>query len=185
MPEIKDLPHLCRLIAVEMTIRTGELWRVIEHPDRWTHIESATACLSLRDDWRTHRLAIHATAPHGVQEKTTGETITANPNRQPEAIARDICARILDHARAHLIESHAWHTKKTHEEAAAHLRESIMRRFANEKYNGKLYRKSKDRNRRMWIDVNNYDHTATIEIHLPYTEALRLLKEIEKGEYIP
>ena len=181
MPEIKDLPRLCKLIAVEMTVRTGELWRVIEHPEKWTHIESPSACLQLREAWRTHRLEIHATAPHGIREKTLGETITADPNRQPETIARDICARILDHARAHLTESHAWHTQKTHEEAAANLRKSLIKRFTEEEYNGKLYKRSKDRNRRLWVDVNNYDHTATIEIHLPFAEALRLLKEIQKG----
>jgi hypothetical protein len=184
MPEIKNFQALCKNLAVEMTARTGELWRVMEYPEHWTHIESRTACLQLRDDWRTHRLAIHATAPANMREKTTGETITADPNRKAEAIARDIESRILTHARAHLAESKAYDTEKMHEEAAAHLRESIMSQFTQEKYNGKLYKKSKDRNRRMWIEIVNYDNSATIEIHLPFADALRLAKHIEQGEYI-
>jgi len=184
MPEIQNFPALCKSLAVEMTARTGELWRVVENPERWTHIESPSACLQLRDDWRTHRLAIHATAPGRMREKTTGETITCDPTRTPEAIARDIESRILQHARAHLAESIQYDTEKTHEEAAAHLRESIMSQFTQEKYNGKLYKKSKDRNRRMWIEICNYDNTATVEIHLPFAEALRLVKHIEKGDYI-
>lgn len=184
MPEIPNFPALCKNLAVEMTARTGELWRVIEYPDTWTHIQSPSACLSLRDDWRTHRLAIHATAPHKMREKTTGETITCNPGRTPEAIARDIESRLLAHARAHLAESIQYDREKILEANAAHLRESIMSQFTQEKYNGKLYKKSHDRNRRMWIDIGNYDNTATIEIHLPFADALRLVKHIEKGDYI-
>lgn len=184
MPEIKNFQALCKNLAVEMTARTGELWRTVEDAEKWTHIESPTACLQLRDDWRTHRLAIHATAPHKMRELTNGETITADPHRTPEAIARDICARILDHARAHLAESIVYDREKMLEANAAHLRESIMSQFTQEKYNGKLYKKSKDRNRLMWIEIGNYDNTATIEIHLPFADALRLAKHIENGDYI-
>lgn len=184
MPEIPNFPALCVSLAVEMTARTGELWRMIERGDNWPHIESPSACLSLRDDWMTHRLAIHATAPHGMREKTNGESITCDPKRTPEAIARDIEIRLLAHARAHLQESIQYDTQRRQEEAAANLRKNMIRRFTEEEYNGKLYKRSKDRARRMWIDINNYDHSATIEIHLPFADALQLLKQIEKGNYI-
>ena len=97
MPEIKNFPALCKSLAVEMTARTGELWRTVEDENDWTHIQSPSACLSLRDDWRTHRLSIHATAPKGMREKTTGETITCDPARKPEAIAAALALAFKRH----------------------------------------------------------------------------------------
>ena len=179
-----NLESMCKSLAVEMTARTGELWRAIFHEDRNPQIQSASACLTLSEDWRTHRLNIHACAPHTMREKTTGETITADPKRTAEAMARDIESRILKHARAHLAESIQYDYERRQEEAAAHLRESLMKRFAPEKYNGKLYtQRTRDHDRRMWIDIINYDNSAKLEIHLPFAEALKLVKLI-KGEYI-
>lgn len=180
-----NLDQVCKMLAVEMTASTGELWRIVPETDQYRpQIVSPSACLLISEDWRTHRLNITADAPHGIRERTRGETITCDPKRAAEAIARDIKTRILQHARAHLAESILYDTEKRKKEAAAHLRESIMSQFTQEKYNGKLYKKSKDRNRRMWINITDYDNTATIEIHLPFADALRLVKHIEKGEYI-
>lgn len=183
---MNDLPieTIAKHLAVEMTARTGELWRAVITEERHPQIMSQGACLNLSEDWRTHRLRIHATAPHDIRERTTGETITADPKRSYEAIARDIENRILAHAREHLAESRQYDEQRRQEEAAAHLRKSIMQQFAEEEYNGKLHKSSKDHNRQMWIEITNYNNSATIQIHLPFADALKLVKHIQKGEYI-
>ncbi len=166
-----------------MTARTIELWRVVETPEQWAHIESPSACLQLRDDWRTHRLAIHATAPHKMREKTQGETITCDPGRTPEAIARDICARLLTHARAHLTESIIYDTEKTREKNIKNLREKMLKKYLPNESNGKFYSEKKaDRYRqRVWAETS-YDDLINIEANLPIGEALKLLKLLTQGE---
>jgi hypothetical protein len=183
MPEIKNFPALCKSLAVEMTARTGELWRVIEDAERWTHIESPSACLQLRDDWRTHRLAIHATAPSRMREMTTGETITADPTRTPEAIARDICNRLLNHARAHLAESKAYDREKMLEANAKKLRESMIKRYCPEQYNGKFAsgKKADLYRERVWAELT-YNNLVNIEINVTMGEALKLLKLLTQGK---
>ena len=184
MPNL-DLDRICKMLAVEMTASTGELWRIVPETDQYRpQIVSPSACLLIGEDWRTHRLNITADAPRGMKERTRGESITCNPKRAPEAIARDITARILQHARAHLSESIQYDNQQRKEEAAALLRESLMSQFTDKKYNGKLYKSSKDRNRQMWVEINNYDNSATVEIRLPFADALRLIKHIEKEKYI-
>lgn len=177
-----DIDHLTKILAVEMTARTGELWRAVIEADQWNHIESPTACLSLREDWRTHRLSIHATAPRQVREKTTGETITCDPGRTAEAIARDIESRILKHARTHLVESVQYDAEKTREKNAKNLREKMLRKFLPYESNGKFYSgKKADRyTERVWAETT-YNNLINIEINLPLPEALKLLEQLTKG----
>jgi len=178
-----DLDTITKILAVEMTARTGELWRAVIDPNNWNYITSPTACLSLREDWRTHRLTIHATAPKGTREKTNGESITCDPSRTAEAIARDICARLLPHARAHLIESMEYNTEKTLEANAKHLRESLIKKFCPFESNGKFYsgKKADKYRERVWAELT-YDNLINIEINVPLKEALQLLKQLTQGE---
>jgi len=181
MPEIKNFPTLCRNLAVEMTARTGELWQTIEHPERWTHIESQTACLTLRDDWRTHRLVIHATAPHKMKEKTTGESTTCNPSRTVEDIAKDICNRILKHAREHLKESIQWDAEQTRQANKRKLTNKFISGYLPKEYQTGCFCTDKDRSGERIKAKLTYDNLINIEINLPLPEALKLLKQLTKG----
>lgn len=165
-----------------MTARTGELWRAVIEPENWNHIESPTACLSLREDWRTHRLSVHAAAPGKMREKTTGDTITCDPSRSAEAIARDIESRLLKHARAHLLESIEWDAEKTREKNAENLRKKMLKKYCPFESNGKFYSgKKADRyTERVWAEPT-YNNLINIEINLPLPEALKLLEQLTKG----
>lgn len=170
-------------LAVEMTILTGEMWRT-NAADHRTLVYSDSACFSLNQAWNERgRLRISATAPLGIQEKTDGESITCAMSRGAEKIARDIITRILTSARDHLRESITYNDKREREKNAADLRKKIMMRFAENEYNGKLYKRT-DRNNRLWIEINNYDNSATIEIHMPFAKCVELLKIIRNGEFI-
>lgn len=180
MPEIKNFPDLCKSLAVEMTARTGEIWRTVEDAQNWTHIESPTACLSLRDDWRTHRLAIHATAPNATREKTTGETITCDPERRPEAIARDIETRLLAHARQHLAESKEYDRKRRQEAAEKNLRLSFLRKYLPREHQpDKLCNADSMKRANIYAQLT-YENLVELEITLPLKQALQIL-EILKG----
>lgn len=175
-------------LAVELTIITGELWRVHNDAERWTQIYSPTAWLSLYTGYDIRgRVAIKATAPREMREPVTGERITCALDRTPEAIARDITARLLPTARAHLEKSKAYDLQKRKEDAAANLRKSLIRQFAPEEWNNQFHKSSSkkdDYTTRMSIDITNYNNSAEIKIRLPFTKALKLLKHIQQGEYI-
>lgn len=176
-----NIDQMTKILAVEMTARTGELWRAMIDPDHWNHIQSDTACLSLREDWRTHRLAIHATAPDKMREKTTGESITCDPTRTAEAIARDIETRLLAHARAHLIESKEWDAEQTRQKNASALRGRMIKKYLPNEYQNDKYCTDADRYQERVYAHPTYDNLINIEINLPLPEALKLLKQLTKG----
>lgn len=178
-----DIDQITKTLAVEMTARTGELWRATTDINQWNRIESPSACLLLREDWRTRRLRIHASAPAKMREKTTGETITCDPNRTAEAIARDIENRLLQHARAHLVESIEWDAEQTREKNAQQLRGKMVKKHLPNEANGKFYSDSKaDKYRpRVWAELT-YGKMVNIEVNLPLAEALQLLKQLTKGK---
>jgi hypothetical protein len=176
-----NLDALAKLLAVEMTARTGELWRAVIN-DHITHIESESACLSLSDHWKTQRLTIHATAPQGMREPRTGETITADPQRKPEAIAADICSRILTHAREHLAESKGYDAQQARVRNAKQLRARMIQKYLPTEYQNEKFCSSKDAGKykqRVYAHVT-YENLINIEVTLPLPEALKLLEQLTK-----
>lgn len=179
MPKF-DIDQLTKILAVEMTARTGELWRAVLDADHWNHIESPTACLSLREDWRSHRLSIHATTPGKMRQRTTGETITCDPGRKAEAIARDIESRILAHARAHLIQSREYDAEQTREKNAEKLRGKMIQKYLPQEYQSGKYcsRKEASPYKQRVYAQPTYENLINIEVNLPLPEALKLLKQL-------
>lgn len=176
--------ELAAPLAVELTIITGEIWRAFTSEQHQPQIISPSACFTLSQSWNAReRVTIKADAPKGTHTKTRGRSITCALDRKPEAIARDITARLLPHALEYFTESANYDKEKRKEEAAANLKENFIKQFTDEKYNGKFYKKSKDKDSRLWVDVCDYDNTAIIEIRLPFTKAVQLLKHIT-GVYI-
>jgi len=164
-------PETIKNLAVEMTARTGELWRIVEHPDKWPHIESPTACLTVRESWKTKRIEIQATAPHGTREPHNGQTITCDPTRKPEAIARDIENRILAHARKHLQESIQFDLERTKDKNRINLRRELFKKWMPKTdHNGDPYGEG--------IKIYfTYDGRAKLTLELSLKDALQLLKE--------
>jgi len=183
-----DTLTLSKKLAVEMTARTGELWRTEITDERNPHIYSQSAWLRLSESWKTRgRLIISASAPREMREAKNGESVTLDPSRPAAALAADIDRRLLQSAQTHLSESAAYDLKRRKTESAENLRRSLIKRFApKEGHNGKLYKPAsvKGRFTGLYVDIHDYDNTAAIEITLDLKDALKLLKHIEQGEYI-
>ena len=178
-----DLDAMTKILAVEMTARTGEIWRAVI-TDRFNHIESPSACLSLNEHWQNHRLTIHAAAPPEMKEPRIGETITADPKRTPEAIARDIENRILTHARAHLAESREYDAEQRRQEARRKLRNKMLMKYCPKEYQHEKFctitGSQSGYIERVYAHPT-YDNLINIEINLPLPEALKLLKQLTNG----
>ena len=106
-------------IAIELTMLTGEVFSLC-NTERRTALEGQTAYIHayLRTWPKPARLAFSPTSPEGVREYFNASTITCNPKRTAEAIARDIRNRILDEAREFHIKNSAHHARKMAELAA-------------------------------------------------------------------
>lgn len=120
-----DIKQISKVLAVEMTARTGELWRSRHKVGRyWSEIYSPSAWLMLSDG-RNNRLEIQSTRPQQMVWATTGEKITVDSSRTPEAIARDIENRLLKNARhvwsASRTETKIYNNKKNNTLATVHL----------------------------------------------------------------
>lgn len=174
----EDINQVARTLAVEMTARTGELWRAMIRPNHNPQIESPTACLCVSYHWRTGRLDIHAGSPPEMLERKTGETITCNPERKPEAIAADICARLLTHAREHLRESAEYDRQRRQEEAEKILRLNFLRKYLPSEYQHEKLCNSNHRGPANIYASLTYDNEVKLEITLPLREALKVLKQI-------
>lgn len=80
-----DFPHLWRIV----TSQGGEWWQDIKTDNAWLCLQHG----------QHNRLVIKADKPKQMRSAGNAETITASLDRKPEAIARDICARLLPNAR--------------------------------------------------------------------------------------
>lgn len=174
-------------LAVEMTILTGEIWRVATSQNGNPQIVSTSACLTLSQAWNQRgRVQLRASVPPAIRQKKSGQEITCSLSRPVENIARDIIARLLQHAREHLAESTAYDLEKRKEEAAEKLRENLIKPFAPKLHNGKFYNPGSKKNSRstLWVEIYDYCNEAEIKIRLPLRKALQLLKTIRNGKYI-
>jgi len=176
-----DINQFAKTLAVEMTARTAELWRAVIEPERNPNIQSPSACLHLNEHWHSHRLTVSASVPHGMREMKSGETITCDPNRKPEAIAADICNRILPHARAHLIESAEYDRERRQKEAEKNLRLHFLKKYLPREYQtDKLCNSTSMKAANIYAHLT-YDNLVNLEITLSLREALQIL-ELLKGE---
>jgi hypothetical protein len=111
-----------------------------------------------------------------MRERTTGETITADANRKPEAIAQDICNRILPHARQHLRESAAYDKERRREEAIKNLKLNMLRKYLPTEYqHDKLSNGDRKRRANIYAELT-YEDLVKIEIDVTITQALQILK---------
>jgi hypothetical protein len=181
----KNMLDTARELAVELTILTGELWTARpfsdEPEDQRAYTDSATATLYFFTSWRDNRLSISASAPAGMREMKSGEKITCDPTRTPEAIARDIKNRLLPHARAHLTESRAYDLERRKAEAKKNLRSNLIKKYCPNETNGKFYsnKKADHYRERVFAEIT-YNDLINIEINVSLTEALKLLKQLTK-----
>ena len=177
---INDKNQFAKVLAVEMTVRTAELWRVVIHEERDPDIESASAYLHLHEHWRDKRLMIGASVPRGMREKRNSESITCNPDRKPETIAADICNRLLTHARAHLLESREYDQERRKEEAEKKLRLHFLRKYLPREYQSeKLCNSTSMRPANIYAHLT-YDNLINLEITLPLKNALEILELLQK-----
>lgn len=177
------LNPIVQKIAVELTIITGEIWRTRPDTSEWNQRPSAdseSASLYFYQAWnQKNRIAIKASAPEAMREMTTGESITCDLTRTPEAIAQDIARRLIPHARAHLAESKAYDLKERKKKARENCRSNLIKKYLPEEYNGKFFSKKKagkNEYKSRIIAEPTYDDLINIEINLPIKEAYKLLK---------
>lgn len=175
-----DINQVARNLAVEMTARTGELWRALIKAEDNPALQSPTAFFQLSEHWNTHRLTIHACAPHTIRERTTGETITADPERKPEAIAADICSRILAHAREHMLESIAYDQERKQKEAEKQLRLHFLKKYLPREYQSEKLCNSDNRGPANIFAHITYDNLINLEITLPLRDILAVLKFLQE-----
>lgn len=183
-----SLNTLAGHLAVELTIITGETWRARIDPSeshQRPHIDSPSATLYLSQEWNTNRLSVRASAPEGMREMKTGEKITCNPERTPEAIARDINSRLINHARAHLIESAAYDLQKRKEAARKNIIRNLIMKYLPKEYQDQKWCTNKESptayKERIYAETT-YDDLIHIEINLELPAALKLLKQLTQGE---
>lgn len=180
------LDETTKILAVEMSIITGEIWRA-EFDDnyRYPQIFSPSAYLYLMETYPRGRMEIRASAPRKMREKRTPEKITVDPNRTPEAIAQDITRRLLPHARAHLLESIKYHNEKEKEEATKKLTDRYLQKELPHEW----------RNHNNTVNFTNeydkepdappitarryYDGTIEINTRLPIREALKIIRHLK------
>jgi len=180
MTDTLNLDAIAKVLAVELTARTGETFRAVIEAERNPNIESPRACFHLCEDWRTHRLMINATVPNGMREKKTAERMTVDPRRTAEAIARDIETRLLTHAREHLKESAEYDRERKQEIAEKNLRLNFLRKYLPREYQpDKLCNATSMRTANIYAQIT-YDNLIELEIRLPLKQALQIL-EIMKG----
>jgi len=174
-----NLDAITKTLAVEMTARTGELWRAVIN-DSINALQSETAYMSLSEDWRTHRLRVHAYAPHTIRERTTGETITADPGRKPEAIAADICSRILQHAREHMTESIEYDRERKQKEAEKQLRLHFLKKYLPREHQSEKLCNSDHHGPANIFAHITYDNLINLEITLPLRDILAVLEFLKE-----
>jgi hypothetical protein len=104
-------------ITVELTILTGELFRLSED-GATLEGESAYIHCYLREWPRPARLAVSPGTPKGIRSYFNSNTITCNPNRAAKDIARDIQNRLLPEAREFHVKNMEYHSKRLAELAA-------------------------------------------------------------------
>jgi len=106
MTDNSRLCELTKMLAVEMTAGTGELWRADIDPDRWTtqiHSDTAYIALSLDGYKPPFRLKAWTSVPDGISPLRSGsETISMSADRKPASLAVDITRRLLSPAREYL-----------------------------------------------------------------------------------
>lgn len=101
MNERDTLHHIAQSLAAELSAADfPHFWRVVKHErGEWFQdlkTDDAWLCLQHAPN---NRLAIIADKPKGMKTAGQAERITVASDRTPEAIARDIRARLLPNAR--------------------------------------------------------------------------------------
>ena len=132
MTDNTRLEKLTKVLAVEMTASTGELWRAAIDADSWvTQIYSPTAYISLKlEEWRQpHKLTAWASTPKGIAHLSDDGQMSCNPERQPEAIAADITRRLVAHARAYLVKCKASQDEHDKAERKKQLIKNLIGRY--------------------------------------------------------
>lgn len=169
-----DLDQFSKSLAVEMTVRTGELWRAVIDPERNPQIESSCACLYLSEDWQTHRVRFMPSAPRGTKETRNEDRITCDPGRSMAAIARDVCARILPQAVEHLTQSREYDRQRRKVEAEENTRLRLLSKYMPKRdHRGDPYD-----GEGMTAHIT-YDKQIELTIRLPIAEALKICKIIK------
>lgn len=172
-------------LAVEMTIITGELWRVrTETESTFLQIFSPSAYLSMWTGYNIRgRVQIKASEPQKMKSPRRGESITCALDRTPEAIARDICARLLPAARAHLEISKAYDLRERKEKNAKNLRENFIKKYLPDEYHNyhserQFHRRGDSKTLRAQL---TYENKVEIKLNLDFIKALQLLKHLEEN----
>lgn len=174
------LDVMARELSLAMTIQTLEIWTAVITPERDPRIQSKTACLWLSEDWRTHRLNIHAAAHATLRERTTGEKITCNPTRSYESIARDIVNKLLPHARDHQTESRLYTADTIRKDNAKNTRLRMIKKYLPREYQSEKLCNGRDKRGAANIFAHiTYDNLINVEMTLTLSETLQVLEYLK------
>ena len=98
----ENLIRLCKSLAVELSAADfPHIWKRARNRSNWyEELITDDAFLMLQFN-NTKRLSIASDKPNAMRSAGSADRITVDPNRTPEAIARDIVTRLLPNARAY------------------------------------------------------------------------------------
>lgn len=185
--EEKELiKNLSLNLAVEMTARTGDMWRYYTS-ERMDYIFSPSAYLQINKPWNGYRVKIKSTLPQELQAPRGSESITCDLNRTPEAISADICRRLLNSAMQFLHDAKIYTHQRRKEKNIINLRKKILAELLpnNSAYNDKFYtttpkaKENKNGKNNLWADTD-YSGQVKIEVVLKIKDARELIKHIKE-----
>jgi hypothetical protein len=168
--------NLTKILAVEMTARTGNIWRANIDPDRWTtqiYCDTAYIALSTRDYPKPQRLKLWPTTSPGVNQRSSYDHITLDPKRQPAQIAADIARRLLPQAEKYLVECKASQDAQDRQNTKEQLIRNLLQPYL--KHEG-MYRIMHGDNIKAEIRTN----TVEMKIQATPSQALAICKLMEK-----
>ena len=122
-----------------------------------------------------------------MREPTHGEKITCALDRTPEAIARDIIARLLQRAREHLAKSKSYDQKRRKEEATQKLKENYLKKYLTHQWHngGNPAWTNEYQEPKPAAPISayiRYDGTIEIKTNLPIKQALKLIKKLQESK---
>ena len=103
-----------------------------------------------------------------------------DPARRPDTIARDICSRLLPHARDHMKESIEYDRARRQKETEKNMRLRYIKKYLPREYQPEKYCNSTGmRSANIFAHIT-YDNLINIEITLPLRDSLEVLKFLQE-----
>jgi hypothetical protein len=178
MSENEQLYELTKTLAVEMTARTGDLWRANIDPERWTtQIYTATAWITL-SIYRTHlkptRLKAWSSVPKGINPLSDKDVMSVDATRTPSAIAADIHRRLYAHAQEYLKDCSDAQAIQDTRNRKEQLKKNLLSRYLTKGYYDNFHSENGKINK---AEIRSND--VEMKLSVTMTEALKICRLLQ------